>query len=870
MEAVDRGFPRARNASRPLASAFLRGAAALGALLACASALAATTNDATGNHDDTTADADKRTVVQLDTVEVTPLNGPVQSRDKIAAAVQIAAADALRESNANDLTEFLDRKFAGVTFNEMQGNPLQPDVSFRGYIASPLLGTPQGLSVYMDGVRLNQPFGDVVSWDLIPRNAIEGITLMPGSNPLFGLNTLGGALSLETKSGRSDPGTTVEMSYGAHARGSADVQTGGVDGAFDWYLNAHYFTDGGWREHSPSEQGQFFAKLGWHDDGNDLELSASHVKDTLTGNGLQDIRLLARDYASVYTVPDIIRNRSDFLNFEGKRQFNHALSISGNVYYRKIGTHTENGDLNDDSIGESLYQPSADERAALTTAGYGGFPTSGANASNTPFPKWRCIANVLLNAEPNEKCNGLYTRTHTRQRNYGFGLQLNWRADFGGNRNDFVFGGAYDANRIAYSQHAQFGYLDPDRSLTLVDGPGAFADGTQDSENAFDSRVNLRSRAHTRSMFFTDTLNLGAQWALTLSGRYNREATATRDLLNPGGGINSLNGHDVYARFNPAIGLTWTPMPGLNVYVGYNEGNRAPSAVELGCANEDNPCRLPNAMVGDPPLKQVVTRTLEAGLRGTLWETTHWNAGLYRAENRNDILFVAAPDLSGAGYFQNFAKTQRKGFDLGFDSRIAGLSFGAQYSWISATYQAAGLFPGSANSSNGLAESDPAFRGLAGGTIDVRPGDRLPLVPKQVLKAFVGYDFNETLSVNLDFRATGGVYARGNENNAHRPDGIYYLGPGGSAGYGVFGLGLNWKPTPKLILFTQIDNLLNRRYYTAAQLGANAFDVNGNFVARPFPSVPNAPGSETYPVPRTTFFAPGAPRMVWGGLRYTF
>ena len=86
----------------------------------------------------------------------------------------------------------------------MQGNPFQPDVNYRGYTASPLLGTPQGLSVYMDGVRLNQPFGDVVSWDLIPRLAIcHRSPLMPGSNPLFGLNTLGGALAMQTKDGRT-------------------------------------------------------------------------------------------------------------------------------------------------------------------------------------------------------------------------------------------------------------------------------------------------------------------------------------------------------------------------------------------------------------------------------------------------------------------------------------------------------------------------------------------------------------------------------------------------------------------------------------------------------------------------------------------
>ena len=812
----------------------------------------------------------KLPVVKFDTIEVTPLNGGAQPRNAIAAPVQTAGGDELRDSNATDLTEFLNRKFSGVYFNEVQGNPLQPDVNYRGYTASPLLGTPQGLSVYMDGVRLNQPFGDVVSWDLIPRSAIAGVTLIPGSNPLFGLNTLGGALSLETKSGRTDPGTTVEMSYGAHARGTADIQSGGADGNWDWYVNAHYFTDGGWREYSPTDQGQLFGKLGWHDEAAELTASYAHVKDDMIGNGLQDMRLLVQDYHSVYTIPDQTKNRSDYLNLEGKHDFGDALSIAGNVYYRKINTRTQNGDLNDDAIGESVYQPSAAEQAALTAAGYTGFPASGATAANTPFPKWRCIANILLNTEPNEKCDGIDTTTHTRQENYGLNLQLNWNAEFGGNRNAFLFGGGYDEDRVRYVQSARFGYLAPDRSVVLVDGPGAYADGTQDSEDAFDSRVDLRSRAHTWSVFFSDTLTLAETWNLTVSGRYNRQTVVTHDLLDPDGGIDSLNGNDTYSRFNPAVGLTWSPSTLLNAYLGYNEGSRAPSAVELGCANEDNPCRLPNAMAGDPPLKQVVTRTLEAGLRGTFWDSTHWNVNLYRADNKNDILFVAAPDAPGAGFFQNFPKTRREGFDLGFDSNVSAWNFGAQYSYVKATYEAYGLFPGDGNSTNSFAATDPAFRGLGGGTITVSPGDRMPLIPKQTFKAFVGWDITERLSFDLDFTAFSGVYARGNENNADRSDGVYYIGSGKTGGYGVFDLGATFKATPKLTFFAQINNLLDREYYTAAQLGSTGFDANGSFHARPFPAVANAPTDENYPVPYVAYFAPGAPRLIWGGFRYTF
>ena len=124
--------------------------------------------------------------------------------------VQAANRRDIENSGALDLSDFLNKRLNGVHVNEIQGNPYQPDINYRGYTASPLLGTPQGVSVYMDGVRLNQPFGDVVSWDLIPRIAISEVALMPGSNPLFGLNTLGGAISLQTKDGRG--GNHTELS----------------------------------------------------------------------------------------------------------------------------------------------------------------------------------------------------------------------------------------------------------------------------------------------------------------------------------------------------------------------------------------------------------------------------------------------------------------------------------------------------------------------------------------------------------------------------------------------------------------------------------------------------------------------------------
>jgi outer membrane cobalamin receptor len=172
---------------------------------------------------------------RIDVVATTPLAGTDLTADQIAGPVQTATAADVENSGALDLADFMNRRLNGVYLNEMQGNPFQPDVNYRGYTASPLLGTPEGLSVYLDGVRQNQPFGDVVSWDLIPKNAISEIALVPGSDPLFGLNTLGGALSVRTKDGVSNPGLEGTLTYGSSGRKAVQAGYGGGKATgFNW------------------------------------------------------------------------------------------------------------------------------------------------------------------------------------------------------------------------------------------------------------------------------------------------------------------------------------------------------------------------------------------------------------------------------------------------------------------------------------------------------------------------------------------------------------------------------------------------------------------------------------------------------------
>lgn len=798
---------------------------------------------------------------RVDVVATTPLPGLDVPKDRVPANVQTASGAEIERSHAADLAAYLNRRLGSVHINEVQNNPFQPDLNFRGFTASPLLGTAQGLSVYLDGVRLNQPFGDVVSWDLIPKSAIASIALMPGSNPLFGLNTLGGALSVQTKDGAKNPGTSVQVLGGNHGRVAAEFESGGVQaGGTSWFVTGQRFHEQGWRADSPSDVGQLFGKFGFKAGEARLWLTAALADNDLNGNGLQEQRLLAADRASVYSKPDNTGNRSHLLNLSGTQSLSDSISLSGNVYWRRIQTATYNGDVNDGSLDQSTYQPNANERAALTRAGYTGFPTAGENAANTPFPKWRCIGQALLNDEPAEKCNGLINQSRTHQTNQGLALQVHGEAKTPGLAHQWVAGVALDTSRVHFTQGSELGYLTPDHGVV---GVGAFGDGVTGGNvdgAAYDTRVDLSATTRTWSAYASDVLALNPRTHLTLSGRFNRSTVQSRDAITPGGGAGSLDGEHRFSRFNPAIGLTFAASPDLTAYAGLNQGSRAPSAVELGCADPANPCKLPNAMAGDPPLRQVVTTTMEAGLRGGR-DGTAWNLGVFRANNQDDILFVA-DDAAGFGYFKNFGRTRRQGIEAGWSTRLGSAQWGVNYTRLDATFRSSELLGGAGNSSN-----EAAADGLPGveGNIEVHAGDRLPLVPRHLLKVFAEWPVGEALSLSADLTAVGGVYARGNENNAHQPDGKYYLGPGRSAGYAVFNLGAEWRAARGLTAFAQVNNLLDRRYNTAAQLGASAFDANGHFVARPFPA--NAQGDR--PLVSSTFFAPGAPRSFWIGVRYT-
>jgi len=418
---------------------------------------------------------------------------------------------------------------------------------------------------------------------------------------------------------------------------------------------------------------------------------------------------------------------------------------------------------------------------------------------------------------------------------------------------------------VGYTQNAAYGYLNPNYTITNVP---AWQDGS--TLNPVDSRVGLHGLTPNWSLYFTDTLTLVKTVNVTVSGRYNRDTIDNYDRLSPVEGPGSLTGDYVYQRFNPAVGITWSPVSTVNAYARYSQGSRAPTSIELGCADPANPCSLPNALSSDPPLQQVVTDTWEVGLRGkpelSFIRNLNWNVGAFRAENHNDILFVSSVEL-GTGYFQNFAKTRREGVDADLNGRVGRVTWGLDYTFLEATYQSNAVVDGSASNT-----SDTALSGYPGldGNIYVHPGNRIPLIPKQTGKAYASFEATKRLVFDLSEVTVSSSYARGNENNAYKADGVYYSGPGVSPGYAITNFLAHYDLTKRLQLAVQIDNLFDKHYYTVAQLANTGLNAQGDVVTRPFPAYGTGPQSGNYPAQSATFFAPGAPRRAWVELRLRF
>jgi iron complex outermembrane receptor protein len=288
------------------------------------------------------------TVEEDKSTTIGPWEGLQLSREELPANVQSLSSKDIKESLATSLGDLMNSKLQSVNVNDYAGNPFQMDITFRGFSASPQLGAPQGLSVFLDGVRVNEPFGDIVNWDLIPMNALSGMDVFPGSNPLFGLNTLGGALALRTKNGFDDAGVDVSFQGGSWDRKKGELTAGWNKGKLGAFVAFTGFDEEGWRVNSPSQVNQGFARFDWRDDNFSLRFSTLAVGNTLLGNGLIPKDMYNRHPESVFTSPDSTENELQQYNLGGELFFNDNLSLTGQIYRRDSNRTSLAGDIYED------------------------------------------------------------------------------------------------------------------------------------------------------------------------------------------------------------------------------------------------------------------------------------------------------------------------------------------------------------------------------------------------------------------------------------------------------------------------------------------------------------------------------------------
>jgi outer membrane receptor for Fe3+-dicitrate len=163
------------------------------------------------------------TLPPIDVVSTSPLPTGGVERDKIPEMVRTVTSEDFSRTYSLSTPDALLQNVAGVQLNDVQGNSFLQDLRYRGFAASPLQGTPQGLAVYVNGMRINEAFGDTVNWDLIPASAIDRADVWT-ANPVFGLNALGGAVSIQMKNGFTYHGTAAEAQAGSYGRAMAMLQ----------------------------------------------------------------------------------------------------------------------------------------------------------------------------------------------------------------------------------------------------------------------------------------------------------------------------------------------------------------------------------------------------------------------------------------------------------------------------------------------------------------------------------------------------------------------------------------------------------------------------------------------------------------------
>jgi iron complex outermembrane recepter protein len=759
------------------------------------------------------APQDAHDLDEIVVVGVTPVPGFKVDKDKVPGNIQTLRSSDLTRNGAASVLGALDQQVGSVNFNDTLADPFQPEVLFRGFEASPVLGTPQGVAVYQNGVRVNEAFGDTVNWDLIPDIAIDRIDVLNATS-VFGLNALGGAMTVTMKNGFTYPGFDATLSGGSFNQRQAQAEYGVNDGTLGAYVAVNGLREGGWRHFAQDRVKQYYLGLSFHTDAITADLSYSRADNRLFGQGAAPVQSLAINPENVFTGPQNNIDNVDMITFNTAYNFTPTLALSNVVYFRNYRQTVANGD-------NSNYAACNDDGAPglLCDGDYVLTDTAGQNIPD--------ITNGGATIIGQNDFEAIHSQT------WGGSLQFSSTAKLLEHGNSFAVGATLDASSTNFFSGTRLGAIDA--SLTVLPSPYFVA--TPEGVDSTATPVSLNANNKYYGVYLTDTFDVIDALSVTLNGRYN---IAKVDLADRNG--DALNGNNRFTHFDPSAGVTYKVIPALTVYGSYAINNRAPTASELECANPAAPCLLPTNLASDPPLKQVVSKTAEVGARGTLSDAGlgkfSWDLSIYRTNSENDIYGVSTTIASG--FFQNVGSTRREGGDLDLTYRMGRVSAYLQYSYLNATFRSAFLEPSPAN----------PFRD-ANGDIQVNVGDELPLIPKSRVKLGADVALLPHWSVGGTVSYIGPSFYRGDEAN---------LNPQ-LPGYTVASLRTSYQFGKHLQVFANIQNLFDRRYSTYGILG----DPTGV-------GAPGVPAGAEFADPDVDprFQSPAMPRAYFGGVKISF
>lgn len=652
--------------------------------------------------------------IQLPPVTVTAparLPGAPLPTSSVPSTTQIITGEEIRQSGAVTLQDYL-RRLPGVTLNDEQGNSFQPDVQFRGFQVSSVTGIPQGISVFVDGVRVNEPTVEEVNFDLIPMEDVERIELIRGPSAIFGRNTLAGSLNIITKRGGATREIVPEVEFGSFGRQKYRASLGGTEGPIDYYFAGTIFREDGWRDVSAASLNKAFGKLGYRGDSTDVTLSFQYTQNRIEQAGSLPPHDLKEDRKQNFTGGDFFEPRLSFGILNVRQAIGEEAALAFNAFGRKFDAEQFNVSLIDQN-----------------------------------------------------------TRAFTDTLSLGGTVQLNYEPRLFGSRHHFAIGVEYAHHQVKNEVFEE----QNDRSLAacIADAIAAGEDPAAACPlKALSTRV--RDSQHAFGVFAQDTWDVAKGLLLptdslvvTAAVRWDWLRHDITDDSPPAEGRPSASGVSTFSRVNPRSGFNYNLSRDTGFFFSYGEGFRAPAFLELTCASPGAICPgLQAGVASDPPLKAVKARSYEVGARSRLANWLEGQISVFRTDVRDDIFSVSPTGTVGV-FFQNIGDTRRQGLEASARATFRGVvDAGVSYTYTEATFR---------DDVELTTPRLTAGCTASPCTELVRKGDDIPLIPRHRINVGVDYHVLPWLTLSLSGAYVGDQRLRGDEENVEAPLKGYFV-----------------------------------------------------------------------------------------------